>query len=230
MPKVLVDGGSGVVVVPSLPPSLPPLKSVKASSQTECCSKCSADAQCSAGVFVAKDKNCWIKSFEDMKHKVKARVGMSTVACVTGKPPPAPSPGPSIVCTAANDSPAAWSGDVVLSIAPLTAQAGAQPSWSKTLTVEPVQPGEARRFLVLDAGAAAASCPTGTQCWLYGQQQQGSDNAATAVRADIGVPLQPLKSLVTNKQLTAANVNASVSSTNATAASIFWRERHASSG
>ena len=166
-------------------------------------------------------QNCWIKTAADLKHKQKARPGISTVACVAhGKP--APAPNHAIVCTAANDGPTAWSGEVSLAVAPLTAEHGAVPSWSKTVAVGPVPPGEARRFLVLDA-AAAESCPVGAQCWLYGQQlmrQSYASTAATELRADIGLPLEDIKSLVSSGKLPASTVTVSVSSTNASGASL----------
>ena len=106
---------------------------VAASSQEDCCAKCGARVRCAAGVFVAKNHACWIKTVEDLKHKVKARPGISTVACVThGNVPPPP---PSIVCTAANDSPVAWSGEVSLAIAPMAAEPGTQPYWGKVFSV-----------------------------------------------------------------------------------------------
>ena len=159
-----------------------------------------------------------------MKHKAKARPGISTVACITHgkKPTPAPPSTSSLVCTAANDSPTAWSGKVSLAIALLTAEQGAQPSWTKVVSVGPVPPGGATRFW-FDA-AATGSCPVGAgPCWLYGsvqQQQSGAGATAQPARADIAVPLEALKDLVSSDLLPPANVSASVTSTNATAAEL----------
>ena len=194
---------------------------VTASSQEDCCAKCGARAHCAAGVFVAKDHACWVKTAADLKHKVKARSGIATVACVThGNEPPPP---PSIICTAANDGPVAWSGKVSLAIASMTALSGAQPNWSKVFSIGPVPPGEARRFGLDDTAAVTACPPTGGPCWLYGGLQQKLDISSTTarlLRADIGVPLKPLKSLISSAQLPRADVSVSVTSTNATEATL----------
>ena len=206
---------------------------VSASSKEGCCAKCSAIVDCAAGVFVAKDNACWIKTDADMKHKVPGRPGIPTVACVTHGPklPPSPPPTSSLICTAANDGPIAWSGVVTLAIAPLTQHCdhGAK-QWNQTVTVGPVPPGQARRFWVSDP-AVAKACETQGHgpCWLFGQTRTndaittvGAMAAASqpAPRADIGVPFQPLKSLVTNKLLPSANVTATVSGTNSTSAEL----------
>ena len=149
------------------------------------------------------------------------RPGISTVACVTQAP--APPPLPSIICTAANDGPVTWSGEVSLAIASMTAQPGAEPSWSKVFSVGPVPPGGSRRFGPDDAGAATACPPAGAPCWLYGGLQRSRDTsaaAAEALRADIGVPLQPLKSLVSSARLPRAGVSVSITATNATGATL----------
>ena len=86
-------------------------------------------------------------------------------------------------------------------MAPLSAAAGVQPSWSKTVTVGPVPPGGALRFWAQNA--STIECPS-APCWLYGsvlqegREQQGAARG-TALRADIGVPLQSLKSLIGSK-------------------------------
>ena len=290
------------------------MKHVKASSPEECCGKCSADDSCAAGVFTANNSQCWIKSKADLKHKIKARPGIATVACIPPDDYPArlhtapstlctfekdtdfagdgrdgvPSDSPadcckkcqadvrcmaatwvpnscwikfsrdnpvalpaarngtacitnkkpavvpqSIVCTAANDGLTAWSGRVALAIAPLTAHVGAKASWSETIDVGPVPPGEARRFWAQPNGSTA--CPAGgAPCWLYGGQQQyqqqqqhggskdgkGASLRPSALRADIGVPLQSLKSLISGDQLPKAKVSVVVIATNATAAEL----------
>ena len=151
---------------------------VRASSQEDCCSECGARAHCAAGVFVATDHACWIKTAEDLKHKVKARPGTSTVACVTHGN--VPTPPPSIICTAANDGPVAWSGEVSLAIASMTALPGAQPNWGEVFSVGPVPPGEARRF-GLDDAAVGTACPPSTE---------GCNSTATSARLRPGCCVQ----------------------------------------
>eukprot|EP01052_Picozoa_sp_SAG31_P014980 SAG31_NODE_948_length_10825_cov_9.412829_13_plen_123_part_00 len=48
------------------------MRQVSASTQQDCCAKCSKQSSCATGVFVAKDHACWLKTFADMKHKVRA--------------------------------------------------------------------------------------------------------------------------------------------------------------
>ena len=83
-------------------------------------------------------------------------------------------------------------------------------------------PGEARRF-GLDDAAATACPPAGEPCWLYGGLHQSHEAGAATVgllRADIGLPLEPLTSLVGSARLPLAGVSASVTSTNATGAKL----------
>ena len=72
--------------------------------------------------------------------------------------------------------------------------------------------GEARRFLLEPADAFG--CAAGTACWIYGGQ------GTLATRADIGLPLQPIKSLVSVGALPPTIVSAVVTASNVTAAEI----------
>ena len=75
--------------------------SVKATSARDCCARCSADAQCAAGVYSVEHARCWLKSVEDTRHKLPARSGIPTVACIPRRGV-APAPSPKVACTVAD--------------------------------------------------------------------------------------------------------------------------------
>jgi hypothetical protein len=177
---------------------------VPSKDQADCCAKCLANARCLAATFVPG--SCWIKYSRDAPYKMPAN--RSAVSCVTNKPPPPPPP-QSIVCTVSNDGLETWSGQVSLAIATMDAPLSAAPAWTKTIDVGPVPPGEARRFY--SQNVVASMCPSGgAACWIYGQA------GSSIARADIGLPLQPIKYLSGNGKLPPTNVSASVTSSNST--------------
>ena len=98
-----------------------------------------------------------------------------------------------------------------LAIAPLAADASTKPSWERTVRVEAVPSGEAKRFLL--ETVTDSLCPKGP-CWLFGQE------GTQAARAEIGLPLQPIKSLVSSRTLPRTSVSAHVVSSNATGAQV----------
>lgn len=186
------------------------MKSVKASDKDDCCKKCDAMPSCAAGVFTANNSQCWIKSFADLQHKVKARTGIPTVACITNKKP-AVTPHGKIACTIANDGDVSWSGNISLAVRPMGATAMDQ--WTQTFHVKSVLPGHAQRFL--NRNATGIRCAGAEPCWMYGQIGHQAVR-----RADIGVPLASIKDLVNNKKLPRAHVNATILSISTKGASI----------
>jgi hypothetical protein len=97
-----------------------------------------------------------------------------------------------VVCSAANDHPTdLWHGNVSLAAGVITA-VGATPDWSQTFTVTNLAPGTAQRFFY---GPVPGAAPARVR-WLYGLGEHNT----------IGLPLQPLKSLVDSNTLPAALV------------------------
>lgn len=143
-----------------------------------------------------------------------------------------------------------WSGTVALAIAPLRASQGTKTVWNKIISVGPVPPGEALSFWAQNASAIECpSSPCwlygGLQqvrvrlripdqnevlleqrrishctCVSPQEARDSQHQVGISLRADIGVPLQSLKSLLNSNKLPKANVSAAVSSSNATAAEV----------
>lgn len=198
---------------------------VPSDSPADCCRKCQANTRCAAATWVPQ--SCWIKF--SARRPVSLPASRNATACITNKKPKPVQQ--TLVCTAANDGSLSWSGKVSLAVAPLTARPGSKPDWTKTIDVGPVPPGEARRIWTeIDDNISAACPPSQGPCWLYGQQHQkkrwqhqatgGFNVASDSLRADIGVPLQSLKSLVDSVALPKTKVRVSVGTTNSTTAEL----------
>eukprot|EP01052_Picozoa_sp_SAG31_P014979 SAG31_NODE_948_length_10825_cov_9.412829_12_plen_160_part_00 len=92
------------------------------------------------------------------------------------------------------------------------------------MTVGPVPPGGALRFWQSSADVANA-CLARREgpCWLFGGALPKGTTMGSEARpahADIGVPFQALRNLVSEKRLPAANVSADILSTNSTRAEL----------